>query len=93
MLIVELYRVYAGSLGLDYCSLYQETVGVVLVMAEHAARVDLPELHMHLHQKLHRSKFPQVIVFMNQLPRSQANKVIRAGFAQRAGVQVTLPSA
>ncbi len=46
-------------------------------------RPDLPNLHKYLDGKLHRSKWPQVIVFMDALPKNVTGKILRIKFAER----------
>lgn len=62
---------------------YQETVGAVIVTEPGKARVDLPTLHKYLEDKLHRSKWPQLIVYMEALPKNAAGKVLRIRLAER----------
>ena len=62
---------------------YQETVGVVIVMRENMPRVDIPSLHGFIDGKLHRSKWPQVIIFMNAVPKNLTGKVLRIKIAER----------
>jgi acyl-CoA synthetase (AMP-forming)/AMP-acid ligase II len=56
---------------------YQETVGCVIVTRPGQPRVDLPGLHKYLDDKLHRSKWPYVIVYSDGLPKNAANKILR----------------
>ena len=65
---------------------YQETVGAVIVTKPGFPRVDLPTLHRYLENKLHRSKWPQVIVYSNGLPKNAAGKALRIKFADRIGL-------
>ena len=62
---------------------FQETIGVVIVSLPNQPRVDLPTLWRYLDSKLHRSKWPQVIVYMNALPKNAANKVLRIRLGER----------
>ena len=62
---------------------FQETVGAVIVTKINRPRLDLPSLHAFLVDHLHRSKWPQVIVFMNALPKNNTNKILRIRLAQR----------
>ena len=64
-------------------NLYQETVGVVIVTNPGMPRVDLQELHKFLATRLNRSKWPHVIVYMNDVPKNAANKILRIKLAQR----------
>lgn len=43
----------------------------------------MPSLHKFLEHKLHRSKWPQVIVYMNGLPKNATGKILRIKFAER----------
>ncbi|CAF3236203.1 unnamed protein product [Rotaria sp. Silwood2] len=61
----------------------QETIGLVLVPSNPASRIGLTELRKFLSNSLHPSKWPQLIVYMNDLPKSQTNKPLRIGLAQR----------
>lgn len=68
-------------------SLYQETVGLAIVHHEDMPVLDLRELHKYLDSRLHSTKWPQLLVFMDGLPKSATNKVLRVGFAKRASLQ------
>ncbi|RKO85156.1 hypothetical protein BDK51DRAFT_9777, partial [Blyttiomyces helicus] len=48
----------------------QESIGIVIVSEPDARRVDLLELHKFLSHTLHPSKWPQVIVYMDDLPKN-----------------------
>ena len=50
---------------------YQESVGVVIVTRPGMPRVDLPSLNKYLESRLHRSKWPQTIIYMDALPKNQ----------------------
>lgn len=65
---------------------YQETVGAVVVTRAGGPRLDLPSLHKYLEDKLHRSKWPQVIVFMDALPKNAAGKILRIRLDKRLGL-------
>ena len=65
---------------------YQETVGCIVVTREGHQRVDLPSLHRYLEGCLHRSKWPQVLVFMDALPKNQTGKLLRIRLAERFGM-------
>ena len=65
---------------------YQESVGAVIVVKNGSNRPDLISLHKYLDNKLHRSKWPQVLVFMDALPKNAAGKVLRIKFAERIGL-------
>jgi aryl carrier-like protein len=62
---------------------YQETIGVVVVTQKGKPRVDLPTLQTYLEGKLHRSKWPQVIVYSDSLPKNATGKILRIRFAER----------
>ena len=64
----------------------QEVVGVAIVPDPAQPRVDLAGLQKYVAAKLHPSKWPQVLVYMNELPKGQANKVQRIRLAQRLGL-------
>ena len=62
---------------------YQETIGAVIVTQKGQPRVDLPTLHAYLESRLHRSKWPQVLVYSDSLPKNATGKVLRIKFAER----------
>ena len=64
----------------------QEVVGVAIVPDPAHPRVDLLGIQKHVASSLHPSKWPQVLVFMDELPKGQANKVQRIRLAQRLGL-------
>ncbi|KAI8799704.1 acetyl-CoA synthetase-like protein [Cladochytrium replicatum] len=64
----------------------QETIGMVIVQEEGTRRLDLSELQTFAAKTLHPSKWPQLIVFMNDLPKNQANKPLRINLAKRFGI-------
>lgn len=66
---------------------YQETVGALIVTKANQPRVDLPSLHHFLESRLHRSKWPFVIVFADSLPKNNANKTLRIRYAERTGLR------
>jgi acyl carrier protein len=66
---------------------YQETVGVIVVTRDRSPRVDLPTLHKYLESRLHRSKWPQILIYMNGLPKNLTGKILRIRFAERAGIK------
>jgi acyl-CoA synthetase (AMP-forming)/AMP-acid ligase II/acetyltransferase-like isoleucine patch superfamily enzyme/acyl carrier protein len=66
---------------------FQETVGAVVVMRPGKPKIDLPSLFKYLDDKLHRSKWPQVIVFSTGLPKNAAGKVLRIKYADRIGLK------
>ena len=64
----------------------QEVVGVVIVSKPDMPRLSLDVLHSHLSNRLENAKWPQCIVFMNGLPKSHTNKVLRINLAKRLGL-------
>lgn len=66
---------------------FQETVGAVIVTKPGEKFIDIPSLHKFLENKLHRSKWPQVLVFMNAIPKNAAGKVLRIKFAERTKLE------
>lgn len=65
---------------------YQETIGAWIVSKPDKPRVDLPLLHKYLESRLHRSKWPQVIIYSDALPKNAANKVLRIKLAERCNL-------
>ena len=61
----------------------QEAVGIVLVHKPGVRRLDLPSLHEFLQDKLAPAKWPQCLVYMNSLPKSHTNKLLRVKLGQR----------
>jgi len=61
----------------------QETIGLVLVPYNPASRIGLIELQKFLSNSLHPSKWPQLIVYMNDLPKNRMNKPMRIGLTER----------
>ena len=66
---------------------YQETVGAIIVIRPGKPKIDLPSLHKYLDDKLHRSKWPQVLVFSSGLPKNAAGKALRIKYADRIGLK------
>jgi acyl-CoA synthetase (AMP-forming)/AMP-acid ligase II/acetyltransferase-like isoleucine patch superfamily enzyme len=64
-------------------SVLQEVVGIVLVHKPGVRRLDLPELHAFLQDRLAPAKWPQCVVYMNALPKSHTNKLLRVKLGQR----------
>ena len=62
---------------------YQEVAGCVIVSKMGMPRVDLVSLHQYLDGKLHRSKWPMVIIYMDALPKNLTGKVLRIKLADR----------
>jgi acetyltransferase-like isoleucine patch superfamily enzyme len=67
-------------------SVLQEVVGLVLVMKESRPRLDLRALHVYLGERLAAPKWPQVLVYMNGLPKSHTNKLLRVKLGSRLGL-------
>ena len=61
----------------------QEVVGIVLVMNTGCPRLDLPSLHQYLGQRLAAPKWPQCVVYMDGVPKSHTNKLLRVKLGQR----------
>jgi len=61
----------------------QEVVGIVVVMKTNRPRVDLPSLHEYLGDRLAAPKWPQCLVFMDGLPKSHTNKLLRVKLGNR----------
>ncbi|KAI0360304.1 acetyl-CoA synthetase-like protein [Trametes cingulata] len=66
----------------------QETIGVVIVPQPGQPRIGLGELLDILKAQLHPSKWPFVIVYMNDLPKNNAGKPLRIKLAPRLGIPV-----
>ncbi|KAI9283758.1 hypothetical protein BC943DRAFT_326990 [Umbelopsis sp. AD052] len=64
----------------------QETIGVVIVPEEGHTRVDLKSLRSFLSKSLHHSKLPQVIVYLDNIPKNAVNKPLRIKLAERMGI-------
>ena len=61
----------------------QEIVGIVIVQDPNLPRIDLPSLHEFLQERLVPAKWPQCMVFMDALPKSHTNKLLRVRLGQR----------
>ncbi|KAI9326101.1 acetyl-CoA synthetase-like protein [Zopfochytrium polystomum] len=62
----------------------QETVGIVIVPASPAQpRVGLQEIQRFVAASLHPSKWPQVVVYMDDIPKNLNNKPLRINLAKR----------
>jgi hypothetical protein len=66
---------------------YQEVVGCVIVTKKDCPRVDLISLHQYLDGKLHRSKWPMVIIYMDALPKNLTGKILRIKLADRLSME------
>jgi long-chain acyl-CoA synthetase len=67
----------------------QEVVDIVVVMSPNYPRVDLPSLHEYLGDKLAAPKWPQCLVFMDGLPKSHTNKLLRVKLGSRLRLMLT----
>jgi acyl-CoA synthetase (AMP-forming)/AMP-acid ligase II/acyl carrier protein len=65
----------------------QEVVGIVVVMKSGRPRLDLLTLHEYLGELLAAPKWPQCLVFMDSLPKSHTNKLLRV----KLGARLQLP--
>ncbi len=61
----------------------QEIVGIVIVPNPNLTKIDLPSLHEFLQERLAPAKWPQCLVFMDALPKSHTNKLLRVKLGQR----------
>ncbi len=62
----------------------QEVVGLILVPALNRPKVDLPTLHSFLGEgRLAAPKWPQCLVYMNAVPKSHTNKLLRVKLGKR----------
>ena len=61
----------------------QEHIGLIVVPAPGQTLIGLAELHDRLQEHLHPSKWPFIIVYMNDLPKNDAGKPLRIGLAPR----------
>ena len=64
----------------------QETIGVVIVPEAGQPRIGLVELQNSLRSYLHPSKWPFVMVYMDDLPKNQAGKPLRIKLGSRLGI-------
>ncbi|ORX55656.1 acetyl-CoA synthetase-like protein [Hesseltinella vesiculosa] len=70
----------------------QETIGVVVVTHDDALRPDLRSLRTFLGKSLHQTKLPQVLVYMDNLPKNAVNKPLRIKLADRLEIPEVLDS-
>ncbi|SAL96550.1 hypothetical protein [Absidia glauca] len=70
----------------------QETIGVVIVTHEHQHRPDLRSLRTFLGKSLHQSKLPQVLVYMDNIPKNTVNKPLRIKLSERLDIAEVLDS-
>ncbi|KXN91106.1 Putative peroxisomal-coenzyme A synthetase [Leucoagaricus sp. SymC.cos] len=64
----------------------QEAIGVVVVCTQGKPRIGLRQLHDSLRDHLHPSKWPSVIVYMDDLPKNTTGKAVRINLAKRFGL-------
>jgi len=64
-------------------NILQEVVGIVIVMKADRPRLDLSTLHEFLGDRLAAPKWPQCLVFMDGLPKSHTNKLLRVKLGSR----------
>ncbi|KAJ6486574.1 acetyl-CoA synthetase-like protein [Mycena vulgaris] len=64
----------------------QETIGVVIVPVPGKPRIGLAQLQHLLREHLHPSKWPFVVVYMDDLPKNSAGKPLRIKLATRLGI-------
>ncbi|KAJ6577678.1 hypothetical protein B0H19DRAFT_1218202 [Mycena capillaripes] len=64
----------------------QETIGVVVVPVSTRPRLGLAQLQDLLRDHLHPSKWPAVVVYMNDLPKNSAGKPLRIRLASRLNI-------
>ena len=64
----------------------QEVVGAAVVMKPGCPRIDLMTVHTFLGDKLAAPKWPQCLVFLDGLPKSHTNKLLRVKLGSRFGL-------
>ncbi|KAL0571102.1 hypothetical protein V5O48_010858 [Marasmius crinis-equi] len=64
----------------------QETIGLVVVPAAGQLRIGLQQLHTIVKDSLHPSKWPFLVVYMNDIPKNSAGKPQRINLAKRLGL-------
>ncbi|GLA77510.1 putative NRPS-like protein biosynthetic cluster [Aspergillus tubingensis] len=64
----------------------QEVVGVAVVTPAGRMRPDLRQIHKALRERLHQPKWPVLLIYMDDLPKSR-NKLRRIGLIQRLGLE------
>jgi len=72
----------------------QEVVGIAIVSPPNRPRLDLQSLHEFLGDSglLTAPKWPQCLVFMNELPKSNTNKLLRVKLGERLNLPVMTDS-
>ncbi|TFK39680.1 acetyl-CoA synthetase-like protein [Crucibulum laeve] len=81
----KLYVKNVLAFAVDHVVL-QEAIGVVVVPVAGKPRVGLQQLHGLLNNHLHASKWPFVIVYMEDLPKNSAGKPLRIKLSKRLGL-------
>ncbi|CAA7265178.1 unnamed protein product [Cyclocybe aegerita] len=66
----------------------QETIGVLIVPALNRSRVSLQQLHDLLKGRLHPSKWPFFVVYIDEIPKNSAGKPLRIGLSKRLGIGI-----
>ena len=91
---MEVEEAASGHPDVDSCAAFsaphdvlQEVVGIVVVMMSGRPRLDLLTLHEYLGERLAAPKWPQCLVFMDSLPKSHTNKLLRV----KLGARLQLP--
>lgn len=65
-------------------SILQEVVGLVIILETgKPRRLDLPALHSYLQGRLAAQKWPQLLVYMDGIPKSHTNKLLRVKLGER----------
>lgn len=91
---VEVEEVVIGHPKIQACvafsvlhDMLQEVVGIAIVPVPGVPKLDLASLHSYLsNDRLATSKWPQCLVYIDDLPKSHTNKVFRTKLAQRLGL-------
>ena len=69
-------------------SVLQEVVGILIVPRPGRPRIDLPGLHQYCQGRLAAPKWPQCLVYMDAVPKSHTNKLLRVKLGQRLGLPI-----
>jgi acyl-CoA synthetase (AMP-forming)/AMP-acid ligase II/acetyltransferase-like isoleucine patch superfamily enzyme len=64
-------------------SILQEVVGILIVPRPGRPRMDLPGLHQYCQGRLAAPKWPQCLVYIDAVPKSHTNKLLRVKLGQR----------
>ena len=68
----------------------QETIGVCIAMAKGQPRIGLASVHAHVAEALHPSKWPQLIVYADDIPKTGTGKAMRVRLDKRMALpQIT----